>query len=69
MFNMGIAVLHDRKMNQEAVNNPYQTGQIASKSDYIDVRLAGGIGLRYQEPKTPFVFRIRVSYPESIYIG
>lgn len=39
------------------------------KSDYVDVRLVGTAGYRYQKPNGNFLFRCGIGYPETVFVG
>lgn len=40
-----------------------------SKSDFVDFKVAGTVGYRYQKPQGKLLFRCGIGFPETIFVG
>lgn len=69
-LNFGLARMVDSRAYDHAKNiSDYLSEPQPSKSDYVNMRVAGSAGYRFQKPTSRFLFRAGAGYPETLYLG
>jgi hypothetical protein len=69
-LNVGGARMYNRSgyKHDQDINN-YLSEPQPQKSDYVNIKLVGTAGYRYQKPNGNFLFRCGIGYPETSYVG